>query len=386
MRTITEDLKNQDVLYLGTETGLWVTLDRGKQWIRVRGNLPTVPIYEIALHPRENDMIIGTHGRAVWILDDLTPFQQWSKSETTDVFVFDTSPTTAFNQANDQMKSFEGDRLFLGPNPTPGASLYYRLKSDAKDVKWTIRDSANTVVRDISGDATRNATKAGLNLVTWDLRHQPLRPLRNQPQGQGGGGGGFGGGGNNGPFVLPGTYRATLTVDGRDANVASVTVTGDSAIQITEADRRAWHDTALAMHEMQGKANDLADQVNEAWSRFEVVQQQAKGQNIPPNLKSQVDALGKEFEGIRRRLGLTGVGGGGFGANTENLRGRMGQLKGGMMASTSLPTEVQMRQKKEIETAWPKLASEANAAVGKLPGLAKDMVAAVFASRTSSQQ
>ncbi len=71
VRTITEDLKNQDVLYLGTETGLWVTLDRGKQWIRVRGNLPTVPIYEIALHPRENDMIIGTHGRAVWILDDL---------------------------------------------------------------------------------------------------------------------------------------------------------------------------------------------------------------------------------------------------------------------------------------------------------------------------
>jgi hypothetical protein len=334
-------------------------------------------------------MIIGTHGRAVWILDDLTPFQQWAKSETTDGFAFDASPAITFNQANDQMKSFEGDRLFLGPNPAPGASLYYRLKSNAKEVKWTIRNSANTVVREISGDATRDLTNAGLNMATWDLRHQPLRPLRNQPQGQGGGGGagGFGGGGNNGPFVLPGTYRATLTVDGRDANVASIAVTGDAAIQITDADRRTWHDTALALHEMQGKANDLADQVSEAWSRFEVVQQQAKGQNIPPNLKTQVEALGKELEGVRRRLGLAGGGGGGgFGGNPENLRGRMGQLKGGIMASTSLPTDVQMRQKKEIESAWPKLTTDANAAVNKLPALAKDVVAAVFASRTSSQQ
>ena len=333
-------------------------------------------------------MIIGTHGRAIWILDDLTPFQQWAKSETTDAFAFDASPATAFNQANDQMKSFEGDRLFLGPNPAAGASFYYRLKSNAKEVKWTIRSSSNTVVREISGDATKDLNKAGVNLVTWDLRHQPLRPLRSPPQGGGGGGGGgFGGGGTNGPFVLPGTYRATLTVDGRDANVVSINVSGDSAIQITDADRRTWHDTALEIHEMQGKANDLADQVNEAWSRFEVVQQQAKGQNIPPNLKTQVEALGKELEGVRRRLGLAGGGGGGgFGGNTENLRGRMGQLKGGIMASTSLPTEVQMRQKKEIESAWPKLTTDSNAAVNKLPALAKDVVAAVFASRTSSQQ
>ena len=201
------------------------------------------------------------------------------------------------------MKIFEGDRLFLGPNPTFGAALYYRLKSGAKEVKWTIRNNANSVVREIAGDATKDLNKAGLNLVNWDLRHQPLQPLRNQPQGQGGGGGGgFGGGGNNGPFVLPGVYRATLTVDGRDANVVSINVSGDSAIQLTDADRRTWHDTALEVHQMQGKANELADQVGEAWSRFEVVQQQANGQNIPPNLKTQVDALAKEFDGVRRRL------------------------------------------------------------------------------------
>jgi photosystem II stability/assembly factor-like uncharacterized protein len=394
VRTITEDLKNPDVLYLGTETGLYVTLDRGRQWVRVRGNLPTVPIYEITLHPRDNDMILATHGRAIWILDDLTPFQQWAKSESAPVFAFDVAPAVAFNAANDQMKSFEGDRMFLGRNPAAGAALTYRLKADAKDVKWTIRDSSNAVVRELSGDAVRPSTgsgrpealegrdrhKAGVNVVQWDLRRQPLRPLRNQPP-QGGGGGGFGGGGNNGPLVLPGAYRATLTVDGRDANPVTVTVRGDSAIEITDADRRTWHDTSMALHEMQGKANELADQVAEAWSRFQSIEQQAKSATLPPALKTQVESLGKDLESVRRRLGLTGGGGGGFGGNPENVRGRIGQIKSGIMASTSLPTEVQLRQKREVEAAWPKVAADASAALARLPAVAREVISAAFTPR-----
>ena len=141
-------------LYIGTETGLWVSTNRGKQWTRVKANLPTVPIYEITLHPRDNDMILATHGRGLWILDDLSAFQQWSKAETNDAFMFEPAPSVAFNQANDQMKDFEGDRIFLGPNPPPGAGLVYRLRSDVKDVKVTIRDGSNTVVRELSGEAT----------------------------------------------------------------------------------------------------------------------------------------------------------------------------------------------------------------------------------------
>ena len=383
VRTITEDVKNADVLYIGTETGLWVSTNRGKQWTRVKANVPTVPIYEITLHPRDNDMILATHGRGLWILDDLSAFQQWSKAETNDAFMFEPAPSVAFNQANDQMKDFEGDRIFLGPNPPPGAGLVYRLRSDVKDVKVTIRDGSNTVVRELSGEATKDRNKSGLNTVQWDLRHRPLAPLRNQPPPPpgGGGGGGFGGGGNNGPFVLPGTYRATLSVDGHDANVVNVVVTGDPAIQITDADRRTWHDTAMALHQLQEKSNDVADQVNEAWTRFQSIEQQAKGQTLPPAVKTQLESVRKELEAVRVRLGLgggQGGGGGGFGGANQSVRGRIGQLKGGMMSSTSLPTEVQMRQKQELEALWPKVAAEANAAMAKLPVLAKDVVAAVF--------
>ena len=183
--------------------------------------------------------------------------------------------------------------------------------------------------------------------------------------------------------MLPGTYRATLPAEGREANVVTVTVRSDAAIEITDADRRAWHDTAMALHDMQGKANELADQVADAWSRFQSIEQQSKTATLSPPLKAQVESLGKELESVRRRLGLTGGGGGGFGGNPENVRGRIGQIKNGIMASTSLPTEVQLRQKREVEAAWPKVVTDANAAMSRLANVAKDVIAAVFARPTA---
>jgi hypothetical protein len=209
------------------------------------------------------------------------------------------------------------------------------------------------------------------------LRVQPLPPLRSTQQGQGGGGGGFGGGGNNGPYVLPGTYRGTLSVDGKDANTVNVVVTGDRDIEITDADRKVWHDTAMALHQMQRRANDLADTVNESWSQLQTLQQQTRDRTVPANLKSQLDALVKEFEGVRRQLGLAG--GGGFG-NTDNVRGRIGQIKGGIMGSTAHPTEVQMRQFKELQAALPKLEADVKTVVAKVAPLARELVTVIYAN------
>ena len=381
-RGLAEDRKNPDVLYLGTETGLWVSHNRGGAWTRIKANLPTMPIYEIKQHPRDNDLILATHARGIWILDDPTPIQQWAKSENADSFLFDSEGATIMNVANDQMKGFEGDRLFLGQNPVAGATLAYRLKAEAKDVKFIIKDGNGTVVRELSGDATRDRNKAGLNLLKWDLRVQPLRPLPPPPGapaggGGGGGGGGFGGGGNNGPFVLPGTYKATLNVNGRDAQTIDVAVKGDPQIQITDADRKIWFDTAKDLHEMQAKANDVAEMVQNAFAQVGVLQQQTRGATLSPSVKQQLDGVVKEFEAVRRRLGLGQQGGGGGGGgNTENVRGRIGQLKGGVMSATTLPTNTQLMQIREAKAALPGLIDQANAVVAKVPGLVKDMVGA----------
>lgn len=253
-RTITEDLVNADVLYLGTETGLFFSPDRGRRWMRVTANLPTVPVYEITLHPKENDMILATHGRGVWVLDDLTPFQRYSEAIVADAFLFDPPPAVERRPAGDRNRGFQGDLRFLGENPRPGAIAYY-LKTDAKEVKLTIRDGAGQVVRELSGEDTKDQARAGINLVHWDLR---VAPLPSPESGEGGGGGGFGGGGG---------------------------------------------------------------------------------------------------------------GGGGAAA----IRSRIAQLKGGVMNSTSLPTEVQMRQLREVQAALPRAVEAVNQLVARLTPLLEEL-------------
>ncbi|MDO8678820.1 MAG: hypothetical protein Q7R30_09690 [Acidobacteriota bacterium] len=379
-RGLAEDREDANILYLGTETGLWVSWNRGAQWTRIKANLPTMPIYEIKQHPRDNDLILATHARGVWILDDPTPIQQWAKSEGTDAFVFDSEPVVISNAANDQMKGFEGNRLFLGMNPAPGATLAYRLKGDAKDVKFTIKDGSGTTVREITGPVMTDRNKAGLNIVKWDLRVQPLRslpPAAGAPAGGGGGGGGggFGGGGNNGPYVLPGTYKATLNVNGRDAQTIDVAVKGDPMIEIAAADRKVWFDTAKDLHELQQKATDVAEMVQNADAQITMLQQQTKNTPLSGNAKQQFEALQKEFDAVKRRLGLGQQGGGGgFGGNTENVRGRIGQLKGSVMSATTLPTNTQLMQIREVKAAMPGLVDQANATVAKLPAVVKEMM------------
>ncbi len=374
VRTLAEDLKNPAVLYVGTESGLFVTTDRGAHWTRVKANLPTMPIYEITLHPRENDMILATHARGIWILDDLAPFQQFANAQQTDAFLFEPEVVAHQLPSAERMRDFEGDRQFLGENPGRGARIAYYLKSAAKDVKLTVHDGSGGVLREISGDATRDARKVGVNTLVWDGRVKPLAPMRNQTGG-GGGGGGFGGGGNNGPLVLPGTYRVTLSVDGREAQSVNVRVQGDPEIQITDADRKTHFDTVLALHALQGTMNDAADVVLDMNKQVAAVNDALKGQsNVPASLKSTLADLEKQVTGLRTRLGVA-EGGGGFGGGTANVRGRVGQLKGQVMNSTSLPTETQMRVQGEVRAAASKVIDEVNAAVAKFPNLYKELAA-----------
>jgi hypothetical protein len=364
-RTITEDLKNPDVLYLGTETGLYVTTDRGRHWARVKANLPTVPIYEITLHPRDNDMILATHGRSIWILDDLTPFQRYAEAQLADAYLFEPPAATQREPAGDRARDWEGDLRFLGENPPVGAALTYHLKSAANDVSLSIRDASGATARVLSG---QNVGKvAGMNVVTWDLRVTP----NPEPQGPaGGGGGGFGGGGTRGPLVLPGEYRVALTVDGKDVGTRSIRVMGDPDIQIAEADRRTLFGVVSELHTLQGNVNRAADALTQAAEQFGQVRTAlSANKDAPAGLKAAMDSLSADLDSLRRRVsGLPGGGGGGGGfGGPPNLRTRIGQLKGAIMGSTSLPTEVQMRELTAVRPLAPKAVEEVNALLSRFP-------------------
>jgi hypothetical protein len=217
VNVVREDPRNRSLLYLGTEYGMFISLNGGKEWKRFMTGLPTVRVDDILVHPRDNDLIIGTHGRSIWIVDDISTLQQMTDTAAAaDVTLFPPRAGVAWRQDTTQGITVGGNKHFRGENPAPGTAISYYLKSEpAGDVKITISDVTGRVIRELPGTKT-----AGLNRIQWNLRGAP-------PQGGGGGRGagsgggqGAGGGGGRGGFlgaaVEPGTYLLKLSVGGKD--------------------------------------------------------------------------------------------------------------------------------------------------------------------------
>src|SRR5205085_11654718 len=123
-----EHHRNQNLLFAGTEHGLFVTFDRGKGWNAFKGNLSTVPVDDIQIHPRENDLILATHGRSLWILDDITPLEQMTERVlTNDLHVFEPRPAIKWRIGD--TKGFEGQSFYVAPNPAYGSTVSYFLKT-----------------------------------------------------------------------------------------------------------------------------------------------------------------------------------------------------------------------------------------------------------------
>jgi photosystem II stability/assembly factor-like uncharacterized protein len=214
VNVIKEDPKNRNLLYLGTEYAFYISLTGGKDWKRFMTGLPTVRIDDILVHPRDNDLIVGTHGRSVWIIDDITPLQQMTDAvATTDAHLFDVRRATAW--ANDITKAngLNADKHFRGQNPQGGTAISYFLKAATTDsVKITISDAAGRVVREMDG-----TKEPGLNRVQWNLGPTPVLGGRGAAfAGRGGRGGGRGVPFTSQNSVEPGTYVVKLAVGGKE--------------------------------------------------------------------------------------------------------------------------------------------------------------------------
>jgi photosystem II stability/assembly factor-like uncharacterized protein len=208
VQVIREDPKNKSLLYVGTEFGLFVSLNGGQHWQKFSSTYPTVRTDDILVHPRDGDLIVATHGRSVWIADDITPLQQLTPDvQSQDAYLFDIRPAVSWLNDQQHGQQVGGQRVFVGENAPRGAAIGYYLKSAAAgDVKISIADFEGKVVRNLDG-----TKHAGINRVLWNLGPNP-------PQGGAGRGGFAGGGGGRGGFVAavePGTYLVTLDVGGK---------------------------------------------------------------------------------------------------------------------------------------------------------------------------
>jgi photosystem II stability/assembly factor-like uncharacterized protein len=268
---IREDPKNPTLLYAGTENGLYASWDGGARWVSIRNDVPAVPVRDIKIHPREHDVIVATHGRGIYVLDDAAPLAQLAEAMKAQTFLFDVRPATRWVVWNDDADL--GDREYRAQNPAAGASISYWLKAKTKDpVSLTISDASGKVVRTI-----RNAaSEAGVNRVSWDLRAEnpaaPRRPPSEADPIPASVAARFGFG-NFGPYVLPGQYTVTLRAAGQELT-RTVKVTIDPRVQASDADLSAQYEAHLAMLTLAARVNSVLERANDTVSQLTALDEQ----------------------------------------------------------------------------------------------------------------
>jgi photosystem II stability/assembly factor-like uncharacterized protein len=253
VHVVREDPKNSSLLYAGTELGLYASWDGGRSWSRLHGkNLPPVAVHDILVHPRENDLILATHGRALFILDDATPVQTIASADLAKpAHLFPVRAGVRFAQ---KMTRYGlGDEPFKGPNPAYGALVTYHLKEKpGKDVTLALEvtDEKGTLIRTIK----KAPAEAGWNRAAWDLSHDPAR-LRKEPEKPEEEEDSEFGPPSRGPQSLPGTYRVRLRV-GETVVEQPVSVRIDPMVQVSPTDLEAQHALAVKLRDLRSEIND----------------------------------------------------------------------------------------------------------------------------------
>ena len=266
VHVVREHPRDANLLFTGTEFGLWVSWDRGSNWTALKNNLPTVPVDDLEIQAEQNDLVLATHGRSIWIFDDITPIEKFNASvANSDLTFFSPRPATLWDLRERRWSA--GQKMFTAKNPPYGAILNYCLKEalppeapktakDEKDkgkekqetaatdqeakteeaakkegkVKISVYDKDNKLVRELDGPG-----KAGVNRTNWDLRwNSPAVPTPEQLEAAAAG---FDFG-PRGPLVEPGKYTIKIKAGSKEAAQEAV-VEDDPRMQMSTADRAA---------------------------------------------------------------------------------------------------------------------------------------------------
>jgi hypothetical protein len=205
VNVVKQDPRNARVLYAGTEFGFYVSLDEGGSWRALMTGLPTVRVDDVVVHPRDGDLVLGTHGRGALVMDDITPLQQLTDAVlASDTHLFQPRNAVRWRVDARLARGANGVKTVYGRNPEPGTAIHYHLRRATNTpVRITVRNAVTgEVFRELTGTGA-----AGMNRVQWDL-------LGNRPPASAGGRGR--GGAPPAPLAAAGPYRVTLTVNGSE--------------------------------------------------------------------------------------------------------------------------------------------------------------------------
>jgi photosystem II stability/assembly factor-like uncharacterized protein len=302
VQVIREHPRAPSLLFAGNETGAYYSGNSGASWSRLQYNLPTVPVHDMKIQARENDLVIGTHGRGIFIIDDITPLERLADVQRGSMmYLFPLKATTLFNYNTSipgglRGAGSPGERSYSAPNPPFGATLTYYVRDSlpkGRTLSLAIFDSTDRKIRDLTVNP-----KAGLHRATWDLRlaapYYNPRPQgsRGQPQGA---------------FVLPGRYTARLTLGGRDSISATssetpVVVSADPLVQLSVTEYRALHEVRLRAASQQATVQGVVRTAELLKDQMTEVKSALKSVTGADSLSSQATSIDKEIDDILMKV------------------------------------------------------------------------------------
>ena len=278
IRVVREDPARRGLLYAAGEFGVHVSFDDGERWQSLQLNLPVAPIHDMVV--KDNDLVIATHGRSFWILDDLTPLHQLSDEvAAADVHLF--KPRAAYRMGG---FGFRRPIPGVGNNPENGVTVFYYFKEEPEEpeveVKLEFLDAGGEVIRTFSsktlGDDQRRVPRApraprvpvetGMNRFVWNLRHPDASRFEGMI---------FWAGGTTGPVAVPGTYQVRLTA-GDWTRTQSFEVLKDPRVPATQADLQEQFELLVRIRDRLTEANDAVSRIREIKGQLDGVMERLK--------------------------------------------------------------------------------------------------------------
>jgi photosystem II stability/assembly factor-like uncharacterized protein len=323
---IREDPVNRELLFLGTELGLWVSLDGGAQWAQYKGgDLPNVAVRDLAIHPRDHDLVIATHGRGIWIVDDITPLRALTSDALSKDVLFAGSDTK-----EQRILAFggwaNGDAAFVGDNEAGDAVITYYQK------KRHIFGDLGIEVFGPDGKSLGtipSSKRRGLNRVRWPMR---LKAPRVPPAAS------YAGGAGVGPRVVPGTYTVKMTKD-RNVYETKLNVVPDARSKHTAADRQEQFALAMKLHEQLNAMTTAVERINA--TRASLDARLSKLEPNDPKARKLRDDIAR-VDAIRMRVVATKEGG--MITGEERLREHLASLYGEVAYYEGKPAQTQIER------------------------------------------
>ena len=326
---IIEDTQEKNLLFLGTEFGLWLSVDGGEHWARFTGNFPKVSVRDMVIRERENDLVVATHGRGILIIDDITPLRYLTPEMLAkDMAFLPSRPYLLRNQG--YIQEFPGDGEFMGPNPPEAALLTYYLKKRHifGDMHLEVYGPDGKKIRDLAA-----GKRKGINRVQMPIRLKPPRVPTSKT---------LSFAGFFGPMLEPGTY--TVKIIKKDKVLqGEFVIKDDPSLPYTAEDRALQRKTLMKAYRMLEDLAFLDRQVTDVMEQAS----EMKKQEIPGNLKKKLDAVITQMRQIHGSLVETKAEG--MFTSEEQLRQKIAAVYGGVVNYLGRPTNSQIDRLNVLE-------------------------------------